>query len=68
MQKKSGIMKSGLDAMPLFLLDDLLNYKQLEYYLYKKSIEDLQFLDQWSAMLTENNYALNYISHLITAA
>ena len=22
--KKSGIMKSGLDAMPLFLLDDLL--------------------------------------------
>ena len=23
MQKKSGIMKSGLDAMPLFLLDDL---------------------------------------------
>ena len=24
MQKKSGIMKSGLDAMPLFLLDDLL--------------------------------------------
>ena len=25
MQKKSGIMKSGLDAMPLFLLDDLLN-------------------------------------------
>ena len=25
MQKKSGIMKSGLDAMPLFLLDNLLN-------------------------------------------
>ena len=25
MQKKSGIMKSGLDAMPLFLLDDLFN-------------------------------------------
>ena len=25
MQKKSGILKSGLDAMPLFLLDDLLN-------------------------------------------
>ena len=24
MQKKSGIMKSGLDAMPLFILDDLL--------------------------------------------
>ena len=24
MQKKSGIMKSGLDAMPFFLLDDLL--------------------------------------------
>ena len=24
MQKKSGIIKSGLDAMPLFLLDDLL--------------------------------------------
>ena len=23
-QKKSGIMKSGLDALPLFLLDDLL--------------------------------------------
>ena len=27
MQKKSGIMKSGLDAMPLFLLDDLLKTK-----------------------------------------
>ena len=25
MQKKSGIMKSGLEAMPLFLQDDLLN-------------------------------------------
>ena len=25
MQKKSGIMKSGLDAMSLFLLDDLLS-------------------------------------------
>ena len=25
MQKKSGITKSGLDAMPLFLQDDLLN-------------------------------------------
>ena len=24
MQKKFGIMKSGLDTMPLFLLDDLL--------------------------------------------
>ena len=28
MQKKSGIMKSELDAMPLFLLDDLLK----QYY------------------------------------
>ena len=27
MQKKSGIMKSGLDAMPLFLLDNLLKIK-----------------------------------------
>ena len=26
-KKRSGIMKSGLDAMPLFLLDDLLNEK-----------------------------------------
>ena len=25
MQKESGIVKSGLDAMPLFLLDDLLS-------------------------------------------
>ena len=25
MQKKSGVMKSGLDAKPLFLLDDLLS-------------------------------------------
>ena len=25
MQKKSGILKSGLDGMPLFLLDDLLS-------------------------------------------
>ena len=27
-KKKSGIMKSGLDAMPLFLLDDLLSVNQ----------------------------------------
>ena len=27
MQKKSGNVKSGLDAMPLFLLDDLLKKK-----------------------------------------
>ena len=27
MKKKSGIIKSGLDDMPLFLLDDLLNDK-----------------------------------------
>ena len=26
MQKKSGIMKNGLDAMPLFLLDDLFKH------------------------------------------
>ena len=26
MQKKSGIIKSGLDAIPLFLLDDLLSF------------------------------------------
>ena len=31
MQKKSGIIKSGFDAMPLFLLDDLLiNYLGLD--------------------------------------
>ena len=29
MQKKPGIMKSGLDAMPLFLLDNLLRIIQL---------------------------------------
>ena len=29
MQKKSGIMKIGLGAMPLFLLDDLLKQKQI---------------------------------------
>ena len=28
--KKSGIMKSGLDAMPLFLLDDLLKQKRFQ--------------------------------------
>ena len=37
MQKKSGIIKSGLDAMPLYLLDDLLNIlktiKHLGYYI-----------------------------------
>ena len=27
-KKKSGIMKSGLNAMPLFLLDDLLKFQQ----------------------------------------
>ena len=30
MRKKSGIMKSGLDAMRLFLLDDLLKEYTLE--------------------------------------
>ena len=29
MQKKSGIMKSGLDSMPLFLLDDLLRHTHI---------------------------------------
>ena len=31
MKKKSGIMKSGLDAMPLFLLDDLLSATQSKF-------------------------------------
>ena len=31
-KKKSGIMKSGLDAMPLFLLDDLLNAKAFNFF------------------------------------
>ena len=29
MKKQSGIMKSGLDAMPLFLLDDLLKKSKI---------------------------------------
>ena len=29
MQKKSGIMKSGLDVMPLFFLDDLLRHAEI---------------------------------------
>ena len=33
MQKKSGIMKSGLDAMPLFLLDDLLSHMACTFFL-----------------------------------
>ena len=33
MQKKSGIMKSGVDAMPLFLLDNLLNGEKFITYL-----------------------------------
>ena len=31
MKKKSGIMKSGLDAMPLFVLDDLLRLSPLSW-------------------------------------
>ena len=33
MQKKSGVMKSGLDAMPLFLLDDLLSHMACTFFL-----------------------------------
>ena len=33
MQKKSGIMKIGLGAMPLFLLDNLLNFCSALYTL-----------------------------------
>ena len=33
-KKKSGIMKSGLDAMPLFLLDDLLNMARIANQLW----------------------------------
>ena len=33
MQKKSGIMKSGLDAMPLFLLENLLKvFKNCDFF------------------------------------
>ena len=36
MQKKSGIMKSGLEAMPLFLLDNRINlFEQLVMGPYK---------------------------------
>ena len=35
MQKKSGIMKSELDAMPLFLLDDLLKNGKKIYFFFK---------------------------------
>ena len=40
MQKKSGIMKSGLDTRPLFLLDDLLTHFQGEYTGIGAEIED----------------------------
>ena len=54
-KKKSGIMKSGLDAMPLFLLDDLLmrNLKKIWDYenwggtpLLKKT-QNIVFLAKW---------------------
>ena len=51
MQKKSDIMKSGLDAMPLFLLDDLLNclvvlILQREYVPYKCFLKPLKLRNQ----------------------
>ena len=36
MQKKSGLMKSGLDATPLFLLDDLLRCYLNQNYLVRR--------------------------------
>ena len=45
MQKKSGIMKSGLDAMPLFLLDDLLKRKAFMTY---KNINTAAYALSWS--------------------
>ena len=39
MLKKIGIMKSGLDGMPLFLLDDLLKGKMGKWEKRLKSIE-----------------------------
>ena len=35
MQKKSGIMKIGLEAMPLFLLDDLLKNKDAPWLMFR---------------------------------
>ena len=46
MQKKSGIMKSGLDAMPLFLLDDLLKYPGI-FEEAKKLTLDLFFKENY---------------------
>ena len=41
MQRKSGIMKSGLDPMPLFLLDDLLRHTKLFVLLRTKRINKI---------------------------
>ena len=65
-KKKSGIMKSGLDAMPLFLLDDLLSAwkflfdsswpikniaKDIAIPCIRKSIEKVVTLDFWKEVL-----------------
>ena len=49
MQKKSGIMKSGLDAMPLFLLDNLIRHMKLVTH-SKRNLDShtLQFIQHQS--------------------
>ena len=45
MQKKSGITKSGLGAMPLFLLDDLLKGSLKDIYSYLIILISLNLFD-----------------------
>ena len=48
MQKNSGIMKSGLDAMPLFLLDDLLRFLGEIYLIFLTLVQLLHQKDNKS--------------------
>ena len=52
-KKKSGIMKSGLDAMPLFLLDDLL----MLFY----CMESLYLQEISSQLMVHNNITFSLI-------
>ena len=59
MQKKSGIMKSGLDAMSLFLLEDLLSFNLQHQKDFKPNVESLKRL--------ENGFATLHFPHIFDA-
>ena len=65
MQKESGIMKSGWDAMPLFLLDDLLKLAQWKkrLRLILSILQNLNFLFMSLCVYFFKNCPSQFLSH-----